>query len=618
LPTLSNTEFVTQSVGVRPEDQCLHEIFTQVARSNADNDAVLFEGRRLSYRALNEQANRVAAGLAVLGAGPEKLVGVAVPRSLELVPVLLGILKSGAAYLPLDPESPGERRALVLEEAQPFVIVATGATKSIVPAEYQCVLAEDLIRDESGSVRQGDGGSTSPLNLIYVIYTSGSTGKPKGAMLTHQGVMNRLFWGIREYGLGPGARVLQKSPLTFDVSVWEIFAPLLCGAATILTKPNGHRDPRYLLDLISTLQVTDADFVPSLLRVFLEQLTPHACDSLLRVTCAGEALTPDLYTRAGELLKAQIYNLYGPTETSLAVTYWAAPRGKPVLKSVPIGRPMTHATIYILGTSLDRIPVGRTGELYIAGVAVGRGYLKRPDLTAECFVADPYSEVPGSRMYRTGDLARLRPDGEIEFLGRVDEQVKVRGFRIELGEIEAALLQHPSVQAAAITARHDSNGNNALVAYVQLAEGLTLNIDELRTFMLKLVPDYMVPSGLVMLDSMPLNQNGKVDKRQLPKHIFGTNKGVATNGEPSDEIEKQLASIWKELLQVERIGTQDKFLDLGGHSLKSIELISIVEKRFGLEMDASDLRLPELTVARLATVLRPQLEARQGSTSSTS
>ena len=443
-----------QLVDVRPEDRCLHDVFTETAERFAENDAVLFEGRNLNYQELNDQANRVANALLQLGAGPEKIVGVAVPRSLELVPVLLGILKAGAAYLPIDIESPAERRAFMLEEVRPLVIVATKLTRGILPETFKSVLAEDLIASGPTNFQPGEGKQADQHNLIYVIYTSGSTGKPKGAMLTHHGVMNRLFWGIREYGLCPGARVLQKSPLTFDVSVWELFAPLLCGAATVLTKPDGHRDPRYLLELISRIQVTDADFVPSLFRVFLEQLTPHSCDSLLRITCAGEALTPELYTRAGQLLQAQIYNLYGPTEASLAVTYWAAPRGKPVLKTVPIGRPMTHALIYILDSSLNHVTAGDIGELYIGGVAVGRGYLKRPDLTADRFMSDPYAMVPGSRMYRTGDLARFMPDGEIEFLGRVDDQVKVRGFRIELGEIEAALLQHSSILAAAVVARH--------------------------------------------------------------------------------------------------------------------------------------------------------------------
>jgi amino acid adenylation domain-containing protein/FkbM family methyltransferase len=438
-----------------PRAAGLHELFEAQAARTPRAIALVYNDERLSYEELNERANQLAHHLRATGVGPETRVGICLERSLEMVIGLLGILKAGAAYVPLDPSYPQERLNLVIEEAGIRVILTTQRFREIVSVDAICLDADwNAIAQES---KQNPLTNTVPGNLAYVIYTSGSTGKPKGSMITHEGICNRLLWMQQEYQLSETDRVLQKTPYTFDVSLWEFFWPLITGARLVIARPGAQGDPGYLVETIKREKITTIHFVPSMLAVFLDERGVGECRSLKRVICSGEALPFELKEKFVKLLPAELHNLYGPTEASVDVTYWDCRRA--VERSiVPIGRPIANTQIYVLDQNLQVVPPGVPGELYIGGVGLARGYLNRPDLTAERFLPDPFG---GARIYRTGDLARYLADGNIEYLGRTDHQVKLRGFRIELGEIESALDEHPAVQQAVVVAREER-----LVAYV--------------------------------------------------------------------------------------------------------------------------------------------------------
>jgi amino acid adenylation domain-containing protein len=459
-----------------PLDRCLHQWIEAQVERTPDAIAVRFEGQHLTYRELNERANQLAHYLQTRGVKPEVLVGICVDRSLEMVIGLLGILKAGGAYLPFDPSYPLERLAFMLEDSQVPVLLTQAHLVDWLPphqAEVIC-LDRDWTEIAQESNQTIDSGVTSS-NLAYVIYTSGSTGKPKGAMNTHRSICNRLLWMQDEYQLSGGDRVLQKTPFSFDVSVWEFFWTLMSGATLVVARPDGHKDPAYLVQLIAEQQITTLHFVPSMLRVFLEEPEVERCDSLRHVMCSGEALPVDLQNRFFERLNAKLHNLYGPTEAAVDVTYWQC-QPEADQRSVPIGRPIANTQMYVLDSHLQPVPIGITGELYIGGVNVARGYLNRPALTAEKFLPDPFfnhgktsptphSPLPTPHLYKTGDLARYRPDGAIDYLGRLDHQVKLRGFRIELGEIETVLAQHPDIQEAVVLVQ-ESLGTKRLIAYL--------------------------------------------------------------------------------------------------------------------------------------------------------
>ncbi|HEX7238924.1 MAG TPA: amino acid adenylation domain-containing protein, partial [Longimicrobiaceae bacterium] len=427
-----------------------------------------------------------------------------------------------------------------------------------------------LPRNGGGWRARGEpGGGLSPDNLAYVIYTSGSTGRPKGAMNAHRGIVNRLRW-MRRYELTADDAVLQKTPFSFDVSVWEFFWPLTVGARLVMARPEGHRDPQYLSETIEREGITHLHFVPSMLQAFLEAGETERCGSVRRVMCSGEALSPETVARFRERLPgAELHNLYGPTEAAIEVTYHACAPGE---STTPIGRPVPNTRIHVLDREFQTAPVGVPGELHIGGVQVGRGYLGRPELTAEKFVPDPFSSAGGERLYRTGDRARWLATGEVEYLGRLDEQVKVRGFRIELGEIEAALLRHPSVAEAVAVAREDGGGKR-LVAYVVPAEGAEPDAAELRAHLAGWVPEYMVPSAFVFLPALPLSPAGTLDRRALPA------PGLAAAAEservlPRTEREELLARIWAELLRVPEVGVHDNFFEMGGDSILGIQVVA--------------------------------------------
>ncbi|MBN1203856.1 MAG: amino acid adenylation domain-containing protein [Myxococcaceae bacterium] len=447
-------------------ERCLHEWIEDQVRRTPDAPAVLFEGTLLSYQELDRRATQVAHHLRRLGAGPESLVALCIERSLEMMVGVLGILKAGAAYVPIDPSYPEARLAFMLEDCGAPVLLTLERLRGGLPSYPGRVLCLDTDAPAiSQEPETGLSRAATPDNLAYVIYTSGSTGRPKGAMNSHRGICNRLLWMQETYALGPEDRVLQKTPISFDVSVWELFWPLMTGACLVVARPEGHRDSRYLVDLIVEQGVTTVHFVPSMLQVFLEESGLERCVSLKRVICSGEQLPTALQDRFFARLDTQLHNLYGPTEAAVDVTAWACQR-QYRRAAVPIGRPIANLAIYLLDERLEPVPVGVPGALYIGGVGVGRGYHRRPELTGERFMPDPFSSTPGARMYWTGDVACRLPDGNIEFIGRVDHQEKLRGFRIELGEIEAALRTHPAVQDVVVATRELTPGDKRLVAYV--------------------------------------------------------------------------------------------------------------------------------------------------------
>ncbi|MGM7650472.1 amino acid adenylation domain-containing protein [Serratia marcescens] len=554
-----------------PLDQTLAALFEQQVRRTPHATALVSGTESLSYAQLNARANRLAHALIARGVGPDSRVAVCAERGLNMVTALFGILKAGGAYVPLDPAYPGERLQYILQDADPVLLLADAAGRAALgePATPQLALEAALPETLSA---ENPAPRAQASHLAYVIYTSGSTGKPKGAMNEHRGVVNRLVWMQEAYGLTAADTVLQKTPFGFDVSVWEFFWPLMVGARLVMAKPEGHKDPDYLSRAIEQYGVTTLHFVPSMLQSFLaDGQAATRCGQVVRVMCSGEALPAALVAEFYRRLpQAELHNLYGPTEAAVDVTAWHCSREADRV-SVPIGRPIANTRIYLLDERGQPVPLGAVGELYIGGVQVARGYLNRPELTAERFLADPFA--PGGRMYRTGDVARYLANGDIEYLGRNDQQVKIRGFRIECGEIEAALATHPAVREAVVDARAVGD-DKRLVAWVVPAADVAEETlaGALRQHVSAALPDYMVPSAWVVVAALPLSPNGKLDRRALPEPQGAQSQ--AAYEAPQGEHETLLAAIWRELLNVERVGRHDNFFELGGHSLLAVKLMA--------------------------------------------
>lgn len=592
-------------------DKRIHTLFEAQVECSPDAVALVYEDQSLTYRELNARANRLAHYLERSGVGPEVRVGLFAERSLEMVIGLLGILKAGGAYVPIDPSYPAPRISFMIGDATVAALLTQQHLLDRIPTQDAPVIVLDsdwpLIAAESD---ENPTGTVLPDNAAYVIYTSGSTGQPKGAVNTHAAVCNRLLWGQDNFGLTAADRVLQKTPFSFDVSVWEFFWPLIAGARLILTRPEGHQDSAYLLDLIAKQEITTIHFVSSMLQIFLEETELASCSSLKRVLCSGEALPLELQERFFARLGADLYNLYGPTEAAIEVTWWECTRDNR-LSCVPIGRPIANTRIYLLDDKLRPVPVGVAGELYIAGDAVARGYLNRFDLTAEKFIPDPYGCKPGALMYRSGDLARYLPDGEIEFLGRVDQQVKLRGQRIELGEIEAALDQHSLILLSAVILHKDFRGEQRLVAFVTTEYGEAFTTREMREFLKGRLPAYMIPSLLIKLDSMPLTASGKISRKGLPaieQGLFESERGFDA---PRTPVEQVLAGLWADILALDQVGIHDDFFEIGGHSILAARLVSQIKEIFQFELSLRTF-FEERTVARLAAVM--VADAAMGST----
>ncbi|SCL28926.1 non-ribosomal peptide synthetase/MFS transporter [Micromonospora inyonensis] len=562
-----------------PATATLHGLVEEQVARTPTAPAVTFEGRTWSYAELNAAANRIAHRLRTAGVGPETLVGVCAERSFELVAGLLGVLKAGGAYLPLDPEYPADRLAFMVTDAAAPVVLVQEHLRDVLPATAATVLALDDAALWADQPADDPAPTAACGNLAYVIYTSGSTGRPKGVPNTHRGIVNRLDWMQRTYRLGGDDAVLQKTPASFDVSVWEFFWPLQTGARLVLAKPGGQKDAGYLRDLLIGERITTAHFVPSMLTVFLAEEGVEAATALRRVICSGEELPlASAVEFTARLPWCGLHNLYGPTEAAIDVSAWPCePAALVGLTSVPIGAPIANLRLHVLDPAGNECPVGVAGELHIGGVGLARGYHRRPALTAERFVPDPFSGEPGARLYRTGDLARWRPQpdgtGVIEFLGRIDHQVKLRGLRIELGEIESALREQPEVTEAAVVVREDTPGDKRLTAYlVGTAEAAAL-----KAALKESLPEYMVPNAFVTLDAFPLSPNGKLDRKALPAPVVSREASVALV-EPRDDTERLLAGIWSEVLGVPTLGIDDDFFDLGGHSMLATQVVAKIRK----------------------------------------
>ncbi|WP_428847639.1 amino acid adenylation domain-containing protein [Nocardia tengchongensis] len=541
--------------------------FAAQVAATPDAVALVFADETLTYRQLAKRSNRLARLLIAEGAGPETLVALALRRSTELVVAMYAVLQTGAAYVPLDPDQPADRIGHILDTARPRLLLTAAAdefepgTRNVVTLAVE--RAEATARAHSGAPIT-DAERIRPLrpgHAAYVIFTSGSTGRPKGVAVEHGAIVNRLVWMQHEYALTADDAVLQKTPSTFDVSVWEFFWPLQTGARLVVAKPDGHRDPVYLAQVIAEQRITTAHFVPSMLSAFVATLDndselAHAGRGLRQVFASGEALPAPTARRLRELTGARLHNLYGPTEAAVDVTYHEAVDADTV--SMPIGRPVFNTRVYVLDSRLNPVPVGVAGDLYLAGVQLARGYVERPDLTADRFVADPFGS--GERLYRTGDLVKWNADGELEYLGRTDFQVKLRGLRIELGEIEAALLAQPGVTQSVVVVRADAHTGDQLVGYAVSADATP---EELKAGLARSLPAYMVPSAVVVLAEFPLNASGKLDRKALPAPVFEAKSFRA----PSTPIEEIVAGVFGELLGTDRVGADDDFFELGGNSL---------------------------------------------------
>jgi amino acid adenylation domain-containing protein len=562
----------------------VHELFEQQVAAQPEAVAVVFKNEQFTYRELNQRANQLAHHLRRLGTGPESLVGVCLERSVDAVIAILAVLKAGGAYLPVDPSSPRERLSQMLADTRARIVITE---------EYLERTADEIHAQIDADFKT----TINSENLAYVIYTSGSTGKPKGVLVSHGNLVHSTLARFRYYQ-EPLSSFLLLSPFAFDSSVAGLFWTLCRGGMLVIPDEDSHRDPAHLAELVARHSVSHVLCLPTLYELILRQARVEQLNSLRTVIVAGEPCPPEIAKRHTETLPdAALFNEYGPTEATVWSTVhpcdWSMDQ-----HSVPIGRPVANTQIYVLDSQLQPAPVGVTGEIYIGGDGVARGYLDHPDQTAERFVPDPFTTKPGARLYKTGDLALLLATGNIEYAGRNDLQVKIRGYRIELGEIELTLAQHPEVREVAVLA------GERLTAYVVLNEVGTDTAKQLKEFLKERLPEYMLPSSFVVLDALPLTTTGKVDRNALPNQI-----GVAveeTYLAPRTALEQVLAGIFAEVLSLERVGINDSFFDLGGHSLLATQVLSRVRDAFQLELPLRKL-FKEPSVAALgASILEDE------------
>lgn len=598
-----------------PDDTCIHTLFEAQVTRTPDAVAVSCTGTELSYAELDARANQLAHLLVERGVVADTLVGVCMERSLEMVVALLGIVKAGGAYVPLDPGYPDDRLRYIAHDAQARLVL----TQDELLARWQDFEIPSLSLDASGRAALAACPRT-PVTvapdrscLAYVIYTSGSTGKPKGVMNSHRALVNRIDWMQREYGLQPDDRVLQKTPYSFDVSVWEFFWPLMVGARIVMARPGGHKDPQYLREVIRAEGITTLHFVPSMLSSLLDAIDWGQVTGVRRVFASGEALSRalvDRYWATGTT--TQLHNLYGPTEAAIDVSYWDC-RNIPAEHSVPIGRPISNVQLHVLDALCQPVPIGCFGELHIGGVAVARGYVGNPALTREKFIADPFSSDADARLYKTGDLARWLPEGYLEFAGRLDHQVKLNGLRIELGEIEAHLRAQADIRDCVVVASEVEAGGQRLVAYIAsdrlpqeaatdaAQERRNAEVGRLKAGLKQHLPEFMVPSLFVFLDVLPLSPNGKVDRKALPRPGTAALSHKA-HAAPRKGLERDLSRIWQAVLQAEQVGMHDNFFEIGGTSLLCIQVQKRIREELGREIALTDI-FEYPTLAELARFL---------------
>lgn len=604
-----------------PKNLCIHQWIELQVELTPDRVAVIFVDEQLTYRELNHRANQLAHYLRTLNVEPEVLVGICLERSLNLLIGLLGILKAGGAYVPLDPAYPQERLGLILEDSQLSVLLTQKNLLEQLPkhqAQVVCIdVDEEIIAQHS---KENPKTGVNPENLAYILYTSGSTGKPKGVQIEHRSVVNFLNSMRKQPGLTESDILLAVTTICFDIAGLELYLPLIVGARIVLARREVTSHAEQLSKLLAESGATVMQATPATWRLLLA--AGWQGNKQLKILCGGEALTPGLANQLQELVNS-VWNMYGPTET----TIWSAVyKVEPGNKRVPIGRPIDNTQIYLVdphSEPLKPVPIGTPGELLIGGDGLARGYRNRPELNREKFIPNPFSNKPGERLYRTGDLARYLPDGKIEFIGRIDHQVKIRGFRIELGDIEAALSQHPGVREAVVVAREDNPGDRRLVAYLVTelnVEGMVerdnssaltltasetqgLSLTHLRSFLQAKLPEYMIPSAFVLMDSLPLTPNGKVDRSSLP----APNQDRPVLNEafvaPRTEVERQLAQIWIRVLGIETVGIHDNFFELGGHSLLLVQMLARVRETLQVELPLLNL-LQAPTIAGLAEAIQ--------------
>lgn len=617
LPTLTAAERervlyrFNATTAVYPRGKLIHELFEEHAARAPEALAVEHEGRALTYAELNGRANRLGWYLRTRGVGPDRPVAVCVERGIEMVVSLLAIMKAGGAYLPLDPNYPPERLKQMLEDASPQVLITQEALKSnlvTTPSTELIVLdaVQQVIAEQHASNLAAGEVKTTHDDLVYVIYTSGSTGRPKGVAMAHHSMVNLVEWHRRTFGPGDGTRVLQFAALSFDVAFQEIFSTLCTGGTLVLLDEWVRRDVRALSELLTARSI-DRLFVPPLMLQSLAQYAQGAAKvpSLKDVITAGEQLriNPEIVALFSRLSGCRLHNHYGPTETHVVTAFTLSGNASEWPTLPPIGSPIANTQVYVLDGQMRPVPIGVSGEIYLGGAGVARGYLHRPGLTTERFLPDPFSADREARLYKVGDLGRWRTDGTLEYLGRNDDQVKIRGFRVELGEIEAQLGKHPQVGEIAVVAREDAPGQKQLVAYVTPRERETFNVEALRDHLTKLLPEHMVPSAFVTLDRLPLTPSGKLDRRSLP--VPAIDAYVRREYEPPrGDMEETLVRIWQNLLKIERVGRHDNFFELGGHSLLIVELLERL-RAAGLSVKAQGV-YESRTLADLARNLSPR------------
>ena len=585
-----------------PANQCVHDSVREQAARTPDAVALEMDTRRMTFADLDRRSNRVAHRLRHLGVKPGVGVGVCVERSPELIVALLGVLKAGGHYVPLATDYPVERLAFMRADAG-LDILLTSPDQIAGTLGVHVIPVDETLSAFADCPESAVTTEVTPESAAYVIYTSGSTGKPKGVVVPHRAVVNYIHWMRTAFPHDGSDAIVLKAPVSFDASVWELYLPLFTGARMVLARAGGASDPAYLMDLIHDHHVTSVQFVPSQLQVLTEVGGMERCTELRRLFCGGEALPAELLGRIATILpSAQVTNLYGPTETTVYSTYWTLDRTG-FDGSAPIGRPVANTRVYVLDAARAPMPIGVPGELYIAGTGVSHGYLGREELTAEKFVPDSFAPIPGARMYRTGDRVRWRADGMLEYLGRIDHQVKLRGHRIELGEVESVLANHPGVATAVAIVREDSPGDKRLVAYVVMSGDAEVTPAVLREHVRQTLPDIMVPSAVVVLAQLPLNANAKLDRAQLPAPDGGA---LATDAAafvaPRTPLEVEIAAVWAAVLHVERVGVHDDFFDLGGHSLAAMRILARLTARVPGTVTLGTI-LKARTVAGLAAVI---------------
>jgi len=591
LPLLTDVEYQgmlqerNATTQAYPVERCLPDLFEAQVQQCPDALAMVFEDQHITYRELDQRSNQLAHYLSTLTIQPGTPVGLCLDRSLDMAVGMLAILKCGGIYVPLDPMQPPQRLAFILADTQLSLVVTHSALvanfpESVHGPRFVCLdSALDMLANESTASVARAMSSDFP---AYIIYTSGSTGTPKGVMNTHRALHNRLSWMLHAVMFTATDRVAQKTPYSFDASLWEFFVPWMVGASVVMARPGGHQDSAYLRSFLQEEAITILQLVPSMLHVLLQETDFTACNMLRHVFCGGETLPLETLRRFYSLSQAQLHNLYGPTEASIDATYW--PCQAQWTDRVPIGRPIANMEIYLLDAHMQPVPNGCIGELYIGGCGLALGYLNRPDLTAERFLPHPFSQQAGTRLYRTGDKARFRIDGLIEYLGRTDQQVKLRGYRIELGEIEAVLNQHVDIKQSVVMVRNGGQGEPLLVAYVTTYEEATLVLSQLRHYLLDYLPFYMLPAYIISLTELPHLSNGKIDYQALPAPQAATQVQQAKDDGSYSPTETMVCEICAQYLNVPQVARYANFFELGGYSLLATQVINRLRHVYHIEV----------------------------------